>query len=130
RAEEDSKCDYDAPDRLLRLAPSRTLADKKQANMRHPSGEIEIVRDLLMHRIEQRKPIIRSEGRDFTIRVQSRPASSALDADEDDLHIRLRPSDDGRLPSRGGLELLQKTLPLISDAVHAAGAKSVHISGG
>lgn len=130
RTGEDSKCDYDAPDRLLRLAPARTLAEKKQANMRQPSGEVEIVRDLLMHRIEQRKPTIRSEGRDFTIRVQSRPASSALDADEDDLHIRLRPSDDGRLPSRGGLELLQKTLPLISDAVYAAGAKSVRISGG
>lgn len=130
RAGEDSKCDYDAPDRLLRLSPARTLADKKQANMRRPSGEVEIVRDLLMHRIEQRKPMIRAEGRDFTIRVQSRPASSALDADEDDLHIRLKPSGDGRLPSRGGLELLQKTLPLTSDAVYAAGAKSVRVSGG
>lgn len=130
RAGEELKCDYDAPDRLLRLAPARTLADKKQANMRQPTGEIEIVRDLLMHRVEQRKPIIRSDGRDFTIRVQSRPASSALDADEDDLHIRLKPSDDGRLPSRGGLELLQKTLPLTSDAVYAVGAKSVRISGG
>lgn len=130
RGGEDSKCDYEAPDRLLRLAPERTLADKKQANMRQSSGEVEIVRDLLMHRIEQRKPIIRSEGRDLTIRVQSRPAASALDADEDDLHIRLEPSRDGRLPSREGLELLQKTLPLTSDAVYAAGANSVRISGG
>lgn len=130
RAGEDSKCDYEAPDRLLQLVPARALADKKQANMRQPSGEVEIVRDLLMHRIEQRKPIIRTEGRSFTIQVQSRPASSALDADEDDLHIRLKPSDDGRLPSRGGLEFLQKTLPLTSDAVYAASAKSVRISGG
>lgn len=130
RAGEELKCDYDAPDRLLRLAPARTLTDKKQANMRQPSGEVEIVRDLLMHRIEQRKPIIRAERRDFTIRVQSRPASSALDADEDDLNIRLKPSDLGRLPSRGGLELLQKTLPLTSDAVYAADAKSVRVSGG
>lgn len=131
REGEDSKCDYDAPDRLLRLAPARTLADKKQANMRQPSGEVEIVRDLLQHRIEQRKPIIRADGRDFTIRVQSRPAPSALDAaNDDDLHIRLKPSDNGRLPSRGGLGLLQKTLPLISDAVYASGAKSVCVSGG
>ncbi|WMY79101.1 SAVED domain-containing protein [Citricoccus sp. I39-566] len=129
-AGEELKCDYDAPDRLLRLAPARTLADKKQANMRRPSGEVEIVRDLLMHRVEQRKLSIRAEGRDFTIRVQSRPASSALDADEEDLHIRLKPSDDGRLPSRGGLELLQKTLPLTSDAVYASGAKCVRVSGG
>lgn len=129
-ARKPSKCDYDAPDRLLRLAPARTLAEKKQANMRLPSGEVEIVRDLLMHRIEQRKPVIRSEGRDFTIRVQSRPKSSALDAAEEDLHIRLKPSDDGRLPSRAGLELFQKTLPLTSDAVYASSAKSVRISGG
>jgi hypothetical protein len=130
QAGEELKCDYDAPDRLLRLAPARTLADKKQANMHRPSGEVEIVNDLLMHRIEQRKPIIRAEGRDFTIRVQSRPASSALDADEENLHIRLRPSADGRLPSRAGLELFQKTLPLTSDAVYAAGAKCVRVSGG
>lgn len=129
RADEELKCDYDAPDRLLRITPARTLADKKQANMRQASGEIEIVRDLLMHRIEQLKPIVR-EGRDFTIRLQSRPFSSALDAGGEDLHIRLKPSDDGRLPSRGGLELLQKTLPLTSDAVYATGVKCVCVSGG
>ena len=130
QAEEESKCDFGAPDRLLRLAPARTLADKKQANMRQPSGEVDIVHDLLMHRIEQRKPSIRAEGRDFSVRVQSRPASSALDADAEDLHIRLKPSDDGRLPSQRGLELLQKTLPLTSDAVYTSGAKGVRISGG
>ncbi|CCH76157.1 conserved hypothetical protein [Nostocoides japonicum T1-X7] len=130
RVGSESKCDYDAPDRLLRLAPARTLADKKQANMLEPSGEVEIARDLLMHRIEQRKPVIREESRDFTIRVQSRPAPFAIDADEDDLHIRVKPSDDGRLPSQAGLELLRTTLPLISDAVFAAGAKCIRISGG
>lgn len=130
RSGSDSKCDYDAPDRLLRLAPARTLADKKQANVVDPSGEIEIVRDLLMHRIEQRKPVIRKESRDFTIRVQSRPAPFAIDADEDDLHVRIKPSSDGRLPSRAGLELLQTTLPLTSDAVYAARAKCVGLSGG
>ncbi|MFD0501737.1 Mov34/MPN/PAD-1 family protein [Streptomyces chiangmaiensis] len=39
RAGSGAQCDYDAPDRLLRLAPSRTLADKKQSNMLQPSGE-------------------------------------------------------------------------------------------
>lgn len=126
----DSKCDYDAPDRLLRLTPARTLADKKQANLLSPSGEVEIARDLLMHRIEQRKSVIREESRDLTIRVQSRPTPFAIDADEDDLHIRVKPSDDGRLPSQAGLELLQTTLPLISDALFAAGAKGTRIFGG
>lgn len=124
------KCDYDAPDRLLRLAPARTLADKKQANVLDSAGELEIVRDLLMHRIEQRRPEIRAEGRDFTIRVQSRPAPFAVDADDDDLHMRIKEATRGRLPSADGLDLLQRTLPLTGDAVFAAGAKRVHISGG
>ncbi|QKJ18943.1 SAVED domain-containing protein [Microbacterium hominis] len=130
REASESKCDYDAPDRLLRLAPARTLADKKQANVLDPAGELEIVRDLLMHRIEQRRPEIRAEGRDFTIRAQSRPAPVAADADDDDLHMRIKEATDGRLPSPDGLALLRRTLPLTSDAVFAAGAKRVQISGG
>ncbi|MBD9730254.1 SAVED domain-containing protein [Streptomyces sp. H28] len=130
RAGSDAQCDYDAPDRLLRLAPSRTLADKKQSNMLQPSGESEIVRDLLMHRVEQRKPAIHSEQRAFTIRVQTRPVPFAVDAGEDDLHIRIRAASDGRLPLREGLQLLQTTLPLTSDAVYATGAQAVRVSGG
>jgi integrative and conjugative element protein (TIGR02256 family) len=126
----ESKCDYDAPDRLLRLAPARTLADKKQANVLETAGELEIVRDLLMHRIEQRRREIRAEDRDFTIRVQSRPAPFAVDADDDDLHMRIKEATEGRLPSPDGLELLRRTLPLTGDAVFAAGAKRVQISGG
>lgn len=126
----DSKCDYDAPDRLLRLAPARTLADKKQVNMLDPSGEIEIVRDLLMHRMEQRKTVIRREGRDFTIRVQSRPAPFAMNAGEEDLHIRINPPNNGRLPSPEGLRYLRRTLSLTSDAVYTADPQCVRISGG
>ncbi|MFD0501736.1 hypothetical protein ACFQ0G_00140 [Streptomyces chiangmaiensis] len=48
------------------------------------------MRDLLMHRVEQRKSAIRSEDRAFTIRVQTRPVPFAMDAGEDDLHIRIR----------------------------------------
>ncbi|MFJ8221354.1 SAVED domain-containing protein [Streptomyces griseus] len=130
RGGSDTRCDYGAPDRLLRLAPSRTLADKKQSNMLQASGESEIVRDLLMHRVEQRKPTIHSQNRAFTIRVQTRPAPFAMDAGEDDLHIRIRAASDGRLPLREGLQLLQTTLPLTSDAVYAASAQTVCIFGG
>ncbi|MFF1693325.1 SAVED domain-containing protein [Streptomyces sp. NPDC058257] len=130
RSGSDTRCDYDAPDRLLRLAPSRTLADKKQSNTLRPSGESEIVRDLLMHRVEQRKPAIHSQNRAFTIRVQTRPAPFAMDAGEDDLHIRIRAASDGRLPLREGLQLLQTTLPLTSDAVYAASTQTVRVFGG
>ncbi|MFF5794638.1 SAVED domain-containing protein [Paeniglutamicibacter sp. NPDC012692] len=130
RGGSDSKCDYDAPDRLLRLAHTRTLADKKQSNMLDPTGEFDIVRDLLMHRIEQRQPAVREEGRPFTIRIQTRPAPFAIDASDDDLHIRIKSADDGRLPSQAGLKLLQDTLPLTSDAVYAVGATTVRLTGG
>lgn len=125
-----SKCDYDAPDRLLRLSPKRTLADKKQSNMLNITGELEIARDLLMHRIEQRKPTIRTENRAFTIRLQSRPIPFALDADGEDLHIRVNAAEKGRLPSVEGLLLLQETLPLISDAIYSAQAPRIRILGG
>lgn len=125
-----SKCDYDAPDRLLRLSPRRTLADKKQSNMLDTAGELEIARDLLMHRIEQRKPMLRTENRAFTIRVQSRPTPFALDADGEDLHIRVKAAENGRLPSAEGLHLLQETLPLISDAIYSARAPRIQIQGG
>lgn len=125
-----SKCDYDAPDRLLRRTPQRTLAEKKQSNMLDITGELEIVRDLLMHRIEQRKPTLRTENRAFTIRIQSRPTPFAIDADDEDLHIRVNAAENGRLPSPEGLHLLQKTLPLISDAIYASRAPRVQILGG
>lgn len=83
-----------------------------------------------MHRIEQRRPEIREQGRPFTIRLQTRPSPFALEADSEDLHIRLRATESGRLPSRAGLDLLRKILPLASDAVYAAGAKRVLILGG
>jgi hypothetical protein len=129
-ADNSSRCDYAAPDRLLRLAPARILADKKQSNMLHSTGETEIVRDLLMHRVEQLTTDIRGTGRPFTIRIQTRPTPFASDADENDLHIRIRSADDGRLPSQAGLRQLQTTLPLTSDAVYASGARTVRVSGG
>lgn len=125
-----TRCDYEAPDRLLRLTPKRTLADKKQANVLLPTGDLEIVNDLLLHRIEQRKPGIQHERRPITIRIQSRPSASALDADETDLQVRIPEAPEGRLPSTAGLKVLQKVLPLTCDAIFASGAESAQISGG
>jgi hypothetical protein len=57
-----------------------------------------------MHRVEQRKSVTRQQHRPFTIRVQSRPTPFAIDAGEDDLHIRLSAATSGRLPSPNGLK--------------------------
>ncbi|MEB2529150.1 SAVED domain-containing protein [Kocuria rosea] len=122
--------DYSAPDRLLGLAPASTLGEKKQSNSRTSAGHLEIVRDLLMHRVEQLKPHIDTAGGVFTITTQTRPEPFAMDAGQSDLHIRIKPAAEGRLPSRSGLKDLQATLPLTSDAVRASGANVVKISGG
>lgn len=121
---------YLAPDCLLGLAPAHTLGDKKQSNSRIPAGRLEVVRDILMHRIEQLKPAIGAAGGIFTITTQTRPEPFALDAGQSDLHIRIKPAAEGKLPSRSGLQNLQETLPLTSDAVRASGASTVSISGG
>lgn len=121
---------YAAPDRLLGLSPARTLGDKKQSNGRTREGRLEIVRDILMHRIEQRKPAIAASGATFSVTTQTRPEPSASDASDADLHIRIKPAAEGKLPSLTGLRDLQATLPLTSDAVRASGASTVNIAGG
>jgi hypothetical protein len=130
RAPGSLKCDYAAPDRLLRLTPAQPLADKKQANVLRSSGQLDIIRDLVMHRVEERKPVITRDRRPFTIKIQSRPATFAIDAGAEDLHIRVQAPESGRLPPTKGLKLLKKTLGLLGDAVHASGAQKVKISGG
>lgn len=122
--------DYAAPDNLLGLAPSRTLADKKQSNARTNTGRLEIARDLLMHHIEQRRDHIATNCGVLTIAIQTRPAPSALDAGASDLHIRINPPTQGRLPNRHGLRALQATLPLTSDAIAASGAATLRVTGG
>lgn len=124
------KVNFAAPDCLLGLAPLRRLGDKKQSNARTLTGRLEIVRDLLMHRIEQRKAAIAAHGGVFSITTQTRPEPFALEAGESDLHIRIRSAPTGRLPSAQGLYDLQATLPLTSDAVRAAGTSTVSLAGG
>lgn len=130
RTADSPKCDYGAPDRLFRLAPSQVLADKKQTNVLQAEGKLKIIRDLVMHRIEERKPIISRDRRPFMIKVQTRPASYAIDAGTEDLHIRVQAPDSGRLPHPRGLRLIQQTFGLLGDAVHASGAQKIAVSGG
>lgn len=130
KASDSKKPDYTAPDRLLGLAPASTLGDKKQSNSRSAAGRLEIVRDLLMHRIEQRKQEITTSGRALTVHTQTRTEPFALDAGEADLHVRIKPPKKGKLPSRQGLADLKWTLPLTSDAIRAAGSSTVRIAGG
>jgi proteasome lid subunit RPN8/RPN11 len=128
-ANDESKADYRAPDVLLGR-PDSALAAKKQSNSRTEAGRLEIVRDLLLHRIEQVKEQIRARGHVITIVTQTRPEPSAADAGQADLHIRIKPAERGRLPSGKGLGDLRQTLPITSDAIFASSAQTVRISGG
>ncbi|MEQ1702026.1 MAG: SAVED domain-containing protein [Ilumatobacteraceae bacterium] len=83
-----------------------------------------------MHRIEQRRDHIARNRGVLTIATQTRPAPSALDAGASDLHIRINPPTQGRLPNRQGLRALQATLPLTSDAIAASGAATLRVTGG
>ncbi len=131
-ADDGGRPDFSAADRLLGLAPERVLHDKKQSNSRTLHGRLEIVRDLVAHRLETRRDRIRARGNKIDVMIQTRPAPTAMDADLGaDLHIRIpAPPANRKLPARASLQALQQTLPISSDAAHATGAQIISVSGG
>lgn len=124
------KPDYGAPDVLLGLTPVEKISGMKQSHSRTLEGRLQIVRDLLMNRIVQRRALILESGRTFSIVTQTRTETFALDAGQEDLQVRIMPPKKGRLPSGRGLKDLAATLPLTSDAIRASGASAVQIRGG
>jgi len=127
-----TKIDYGAPDRLLGHLDEEVFRGKKQSNGRALEGRLQIVRDLLLHRMEVRRAAISDRNDTLDLFVQTRPAASAMDADLGaDLHIRT-PSPPGatKVPTRAALNALRQTLPLASDAAFAAGARNIAVRGG
>ncbi|WP_104163845.1 SAVED domain-containing protein [Cryobacterium sp. N22] len=122
-----SRPDFSAPDRLLERAP-KTLGDKKQSNSRTVDGRLEIVHDHLADHISRRADDL-ADGI-LVVDVQTRPESTAQPSRAADLHIRLRPPVDGRLPHGDGLKDFALTLPLVSDAIHHSRARTIRIQGG
>ncbi len=94
--------DFSAPDRLLGLTPEKVLRDKKQSNTRTQAGRLELMRDLVSHRIETRRLDIVARCGKVDIMVQTRLAPSAMDADLGaDLHIRIPPTScNQKVPAR------------------------------
>ena len=125
-----SRPDFNAPDRSLQRTDA-ALRNKKQSNGRTEPGRLEIVRDLVMHRIELRRDAIANRNNILTVLTQTRPEPFAIDALGDaDLHIRIRAAERGRLPSAEGLSDLRQTLPVTADAIFASRAQAVRIAGG
>lgn len=123
------ECDYDAPDELLGTSWKETLANRNQVNLLETSGSEEIVQILLKHRLKQRQAINTFDKRDFTIHIDTRWTGVRPVPQGEDLHILLEPSEDSRLLSAESMDLLRKTLPLISSAVQSSRAQSIRISG-
>lgn len=127
-----TKVDYGAPDRLLGLSDEEVFRGKKQAKTSKLEGRLQIVRDLLLHRMEVRRATISDRNDTLDLFVQSRPVASAMDADLGaDLHIRT-PSPPGatKIPARAALNALRQTLPLASDAAFSVGARNIVVRGG
>lgn len=131
-AGDDGRPDFGAGDRVLGLAPERVLHDKKQSNSRTSDGRLEIVRDLVAHRLETRRDDIRARGNKVDIMIQTRPEPTAMDADLGaDLHIRIpAPPGNRKLSARTSLQALRQTLPISSDSAHATGAQMILVRGG
>jgi integrative and conjugative element protein (TIGR02256 family) len=126
------RTDFHAPDRLLGLAPEQILYDKKQSNSRTKPGRLEIVRDLITHRLDIRRDDIQARGGKVDVMIQTRPEPSAMDSDFGaDIHIRTDPPPHNqKLPTRASLQALQQTLPITSDAAHSTGAQTISVRGG
>lgn len=126
----DRSPDFNAPDDLLGR-PHGTLSRLKQHGANTRRGLIEIVREIVLHRVATLAPPRGSAGADVLhVSVQTRAVAHASDSDTADLSIRLRPPTSGRLPSLNGLKDLKEVLPLLPEAVSMRRPRTVHVTGG
>ncbi|UKA58241.1 SAVED domain-containing protein [Arthrobacter sp. FW306-2-2C-D06B] len=123
------RVDYAAPDRILDQVPG-TLSNKKQHSVDTAGERRQLIRDLVIAHIHQKRAAIRDADSTIRIMTQTRTPPQAWEEDTADLKVRIRPGQTGRLPNLEGLEDLALALPIVADGVSASGAKTVHISGG
>ncbi|MFN3923913.1 MAG: SAVED domain-containing protein [Pseudarthrobacter sp.] len=121
--------DYAAPDRILEQVPG-TLSNKKQHSVDTDAERKQLIRDLVIAHIQQKRAAIKDADSTIRILTQSRTPPQAWEEQLADLKIRIRSGETGRLPHQKGLEDLALALPVVADGVSASGAKTVHISGG
>ncbi len=123
-----AKPDYSEPDRLLCLAPGTLSGVDQQPASR--AGLHTLVQGLVNTRIAHLRSRIAADDQTLTISIQTRNTPQVYDRTEGQLDIRLRPTNDGRLPSRPGLADLKEVIDLLPHAVVRSGAKRVRVRGG
>lgn len=123
-----TKPNYTEPDRLLGLAPGTLSGVDQQPASK--AGLHTLVKGLVNSRIAHLRSTIAADDQTLTISIQTRNTPQVFDRTEGHLDIRLRPTNDGRLPSRRGLSDLQEVIDLLPHSVVRSGAKRVRILGG
>lgn len=120
--------DYDAPDRLLELRPG-TLSGVDQHSSER-DGLLALVRGLVWHRIASLREKMEATDHTFHLSLQTRNTPQVYDRTGAELDVRLRPSDNERLPSAEGLQDLKDTIGLLPDSVTRSGVHRLSVAGG
>lgn len=120
--------DYEAPDRLLEVAPPVLRGVDQHASQR--AGLLDTTRKLVFHRIASCREMIRSGDGALRLSLQTRNTPQVYDRTDSHLDIRVRPSRHERLPSREGLIDLRDTIGLLPDSATRADARKVVLTGG
>lgn len=119
--------DYTAPDRLLgRVRDDLKSVDQSATNA---EGLLALTRKALTHRVVQQRATVEANGV-FELTIQTRNIGQVYDRTGAQLDIRVRRSNDEKLPDPAGLEDLRRTLALLADAITSTGARKVRVSGG
>lgn len=124
----DGKTDYDAPDRLLKKRAKFKPIRQYAANDRQQ--RLALVGDLFAHRLDQARTQVAAAEGVLTISLQTRHVPHVNDVTEAALDIRVRPSEEDRLPHADGLKDLAHCLTLLRSAVSRTQATSMAITGG
>ncbi len=123
-----AKPDYAAPDRLLGLPVGRLKVVDQQPTSR--TGLRRLTEGLLRTRVALLRGRVAGDDETLTLSIQTRNGAQVYDHREGQLDIRLKPTPDGRLPSRAGLMDFKDTISFLPDAVTRSGARRVRVLGG
>lgn len=122
----DGRPDYAAPDALLQQSRG-TLSRLKQYPGDERSGLLEVVREVLRHRLLRAG---RQQDGVLVVNVQTRSVPVTQPLTGADLNIRTRSPMRTRLPHPDGLRDLADGLAFLPEAVSLIGAATVRVTGG
>lgn len=124
----EGKTDYDAPDRLL--SKRGEFKSIKQYGTFDREQRQTLIGDLFAHRLEHARAEVAAADGVLSVNLQTRHVPHVNDVTSASLDVRIRPSEEGRLPHVDGLRDLAYCLTLLTSAYSRTQATSVVITGG